>query len=155
MSGLKESNDVYALAVVAYALELADHETKTVVLDRLIAKSSKKGDRSWFKNAARSSKTLNVEMTSYVLLALLHSEQYSKGLPYFKWLLSQRNDRGGFQGTQDTVLGLQALAKYAERIATKEHNVQIAITSSDANETHITVNAENALVLQTFEVIRD
>lgn len=155
ISGLKESNDVYALAVAAYALELVGHKKKAYVLDQLFAMSSTKGDRSWFKNAGRSSKTLNVEMTSYGLLALLHSEQYSKGLPYFKWLLSQRNDRGGFQGTQDTVLGLQALAKYAERIATKENNVQMLITSSDANETHITVNAENALVLQTFEVIRD
>lgn len=152
VSGLKESNDVYALAVAAYALELADHGTKTDLLDQLFAKSSTKGDRSWFQNADRTSKTLNVEMTSYGLLALLHNEKYSEGLPYFKWLLSQRNDRGGFHGTQDTVLGLQALAKYAERIVTKENNVQMVITSNVANETHIAVNAENALVLQTFEV---
>lgn len=150
---MEESHDVYAHALAAYALELADHETKQDVFDKLFAKSSWKGDRSWLKKTNRSPKTLNVEMTSYGLLTLIHSEQYSKGLPYFKWLLSQRNDRGGFQGTQDTVLGLQALAKYAERIFIKENNVQMVVTPSDANETHITVNTENALVLQTFEVI--
>lgn len=62
------------------------------------------------------------------------------------------NGTGGFQGTQDTVLGLQALAKYAERILTKENNVQMVTTSDDANETHISVSMENALVLQSFEV---
>lgn len=152
---MKDSDDVYALALAAFALELANHETKEDVLDQLLAKSSNKDDRSWLKKTGRSSKTLNVEITSYGLLTLLHSEQYSKGLPFFKWLLNQRNDRGGFQGTQDTVLGLQALAKYAERISTKENNMQIAVTFSDANATHISVNAENALVLQSFEVFRD
>lgn len=95
---------------------------------------------------------MNVEITSYGLLALIEANQFSDGLPYFRWLLSQRNDQGGFEGTQDTVVGLQALARFAERISSKNNNVQIVVKSGQANETHINVNAENSLVLQTFEV---
>lgn len=93
-----------------------------------------------------------MEITSYGVLALLANQQYSEALPYFKWLLNQRNDKGGFEGTQDTVVGLQALAKFAERISTKENSIQLVVKSPETNETHITINSENALVLQSFEV---
>lgn len=145
---------MYGLALAAYALELADHHMKEDLLDRLLEKASKKGDRSWVNRAGRTSKTLDVEMTSYALLTLLHNDQHSRGLPFFKWLLSQRNDKGGFSGTQDTVLGLQALAEYAKRIVSKDNNVQIVVSYNDTNETHISVNDDNALVLQSFKVIR-
>lgn len=152
VAGLRSNNDVYAIALAAYALELADHEMKQEILDQILAKSMKKDGRSWLTKGGRSPKTLNVEMTAYVLLTLLHSEQYENGLPFFKFLLHQRNDRGGFQATQDTVVGLQALAKYAERISVKDNNIDILVSSIETNETRINVNSENALVLQTFEV---
>lgn len=52
------------------------------------------------------------------MLALAKANRTSDTLPYFKWLLAQRNDQGGFIGTQDTVMGLKALATYARVIST-------------------------------------
>lgn len=86
------------------------------------------------------------------MLTLLDDNKSNEAFPYFKWLLTQRNDHGGFEGTQDTVVGLAALAKFAERISTKDNNVQIVVSAKDTNETHINVNKENALILQSNEV---
>jgi len=43
------------------------------------------------------------EMTSYVLLAILHNakeEVVSEATPIVRWLSTQRNGRGGFSSTQ-------------------------------------------------------
>lgn len=100
----------------------------------------------------KQSKSINIEITSYGFLALIESKRFAEALPYFKWLLAQRNDQGGFVGTQDTVIGLEALAKYAENLSTKANNVQMQIQSDAINDTFIGVNAENALILQTVEL---
>lgn len=115
-------------------------------------------DKKWWNKSGpslkptKASKTIDVEITAYGLLSLLEDQKYTESLPYFKWLLSQRNERGGFEGTQDTVVGLQALAKFAERISAKDSNVQIAIKTNATSETDINVTSQNALVLQTVEV---
>lgn len=100
----------------------------------------------------RKSKTLDVEITSYGLLALLKAGRFAEGLPYFRWLLAQRNSQGGFEGTQDTVVGLHALATFADKIFSKDNNVQVTVKAPPTNETHFTVNTENSLVLQSEEV---
>lgn len=98
---------------------------------------------------ARQSKSINVEITSYGVLTLIEADRLADALPFFKWLLSQRNDQGGFVGTQDTVIGLEALAKYAEHLSTTDNNVQLKVEYGTTNETFINVNRENALLLQT------
>lgn len=102
---------------------------------------------------AKPSKTLNIEITSYGLLAILESKRFTDGFPYFKWLLSQRNNKGGFISTQDTVLGLQALAKFAERISVRDNNIQMVVKADKLlDATHFNVNPENALIYQTHEL---
>lgn len=101
----------------------------------------------------RESKTLNVEVTAYALLTLLQSiGNDSELLPIVKWLLNQRNDQGGFEGTQDTIVGIEALANFAAKIATKENRVNIDVTSSDDTKFSFNVEKDNALVLQSQKV---
>lgn len=96
---------------------------------------------------------MNVEVTAYALLTLLSGvEDDSELLPIVKWLLNQRNDQGGFEGTQDTIVGIEALANFAAKIATKENRVNINVTVSDGNEWSFDVNTDNALVLQSEKV---
>lgn len=94
-------------------------------------------------------------MTSYGVLALIEAKQLADALPFFRWLLAQRNDQGGFVGTQDTVIGLEALAQYAEHLSTTDNNVQLKIEYGSSNETYLNVNRENALVLQTVPLPSD
>lgn len=72
--------------------------------------------------------------------------------PFFKWLLAQRNDRGGFVGTQDTVLGLEALATYGQLLSSKNTNVLLKINTIVSEEHSFAVNAENSLVLQSVDL---
>lgn len=161
---------------------MADHIEKENALNTLVEKTSTKGlsnehtythtlliynfifipdEQKWWNRFDESnknytdkqSKTLNIEITSYGLLAMLESGRFSDGFPYFKWLLSQRNNKGGFIGTQDTVLGLQALAKFAERISIDNNNVQIAVHTNDlTNDTNFNINPENVLIYQSYEL---
>lgn len=102
----------------------------------------------WYKQP----NSLNVEMTAYGLLALLEAGQFEDGLPTLKWLLNQRNENGGFQSTQDTIVGLQALSKFAERVSAASNNVRISIKYNENVESQINVNGDNSLILQTYEV---
>lgn len=95
-----------------------------------------------------------MEITSYGLLALTEASKFNDGLPVLKWLLDQRTENGGFESTQDTVLGLTALAAFAEKLSVKNKDILVTVVpGDDANENiEIHLNYENALVLQTFEV---
>lgn len=96
--------------------------------------------------------SVNVEMTAYALLTLVNNNQITDGLPIMKWLLSQQNENGGFQSTQDTVVGITALAKYAEKIAFGESNAVIGVSYKNGSESAININKGNSLLLQTVEV---
>lgn len=113
----------------------------------------------WSKTAqissgwSKRSKTLDVEVTSYALLTILDAGKFVEGLATLRWLLNERNAEGGFQGSQDTVLGLEALAQYAEMISSKDSCIEITVKNEvDGDEKQLEVNRENALVLQTIEV---
>lgn len=96
--------------------------------------------------------SINVEITSYGLLALLEAGLYSDALPIIKWLVNQRNELGGFQSTQDTFVGLKALAKYAESTSTNYNNVQIQYKYESGRSNRINVNGDNGLVQQIYDV---
>lgn len=121
------------------------------------------GDRKWWNKPIPESdaksvwyskpNSVNIEMTAYGLLTIMEGGSFTDGLPVMKWLLSQRNAEGGFQSTQDTVVGLQALAKFAEKISSKSNNVQVAITyGTEGAESKANVNAANSMILQQYEV---
>lgn len=54
------------------------------------------------KNPWRTFKTdpIAVEMTSYALMTYLERGLVKDCLPILKWLVSQRNSKGGFESTQ-------------------------------------------------------
>lgn len=84
------------------------------------------------------------------MLSLIEGKRFAEALPYFKWLLSKRNDQGGFIGTQDTVIGLESLATYGRFLTSKNNNVELNVHST---EDHVLkVNNENGLVLQRIDL---
>lgn len=155
-------NDVYALAIAAYAMQLADHSSKDFTLSQLDAKATTDGDTKWWHKPIPESdsknpwygkpNSVNVEMSSYAMLSFLEAGLDTDALPIMKWLISQRNDKGGFQSTQDTVVGLQALAKLAAKISSKDNDVTIVVSYNENQQREIKVNSENNLILQKFEL---
>ena len=54
-----------------------------------------------------------VETTGYAALALLERGDMISASNAGRWLVNQRNAYGGYGSTQDTVVGLQALTRFA------------------------------------------
>lgn len=157
---LENLADNYGISIVAYAFQLLGNTAKDFVLTRLDSRATNEGDfKYWHKAVPESDNknpwyskpnSVNVEMTSYALLAFLEAGQETAAFPILKWLVGQRNEEGGFQSTQDTVIGLQALSKLAGKLYSPSSNVQIKVNYGGDKEASINVDPENAFVLQSY-----
>ncbi|KMY88821.1 CD109 antigen isoform X3 [Drosophila simulans] len=155
-----KTDDQYSLAIAAVALQLAKHPQAEKVLAKLESMARNENDRMWWSKTTESTgedgrvfhwkpRSNDVEITSYVLLALLEKDPAEKALPIIKWLISQRNSNGGFSSTQDTVIGLQALTKFAYKTGSGSGTMDIEFSSAGESNNTIKLNPENSLVLQT------
>uniref|UniRef100_A0A034VPG0 CD109 antigen n=1 Tax=Bactrocera dorsalis TaxID=27457 RepID=A0A034VPG0_BACDO len=162
MDKVDKTDDQYSLAIAALALQIAKNPAADKVLTKLQGLAKQESDRKWWSKADAPTEgssaiwrwhpsSNDVEITSYILLAILDKEGAENTLPIVKWLISQRNSNGGFASTQDTVVGLQALISFAEKTGAGSGTMDIEFVSSggEENKGAIAVNAENSLVLQT------
>ncbi|XP_055840284.1 CD109 antigen isoform X8 [Episyrphus balteatus] len=153
---LASSDDQYSLSIAAQAFLLGKRpESAKKVLAKLDSLAKNDGDRKWWSKTVVSDKSwygprsVDAEMTSYVLLAKLKEGNAEEVLPIVRWLISQRNSNGGFASTQDTVIGLEALTKFAEKSGSGTGKMTIAYDAGEKNTGEIAVNPENSLILQT------
>ncbi|ESN94945.1 hypothetical protein HELRODRAFT_180052 [Helobdella robusta] len=163
------SNDPYALAIISYALHKSGSLKLTdtlALLDKLAI--NKDGVTYWKKDVIESTsegiwrgpysqaKSYNIEIASYVLMVYAEKKDFSKSIPIGKWLLKQRNAFGGFASTQDTVLGLEALASFAPLIIPSSDGAGITVTVTDESgsfsHTFDTVTRQNALFQQSIQL---
>ncbi|KAM7351081.1 uncharacterized protein ACRADG_004066 [Cochliomyia hominivorax] len=143
-------NDIYELSLMAAALSKAKHPGATKVIEKLqnYREENEKG-LVWWED---------VEITSYVLMSLLDIP--GNHLPILKWLIEQRNDRGGFKTSHDTVVGLEALVKFSQKYNNASNwdlNITYAAQDHEGNEMKLNnflINNDNALTLQQHELPR-
>jgi len=90
----------------------------------------------------------DIELTAYGVLHLLASGRTSDAVAPARWLLSQRNGAGGFGSTQDTVVGLAALAGFAAATAGKPPSLRISVSAAGMADATVTVDADSAPLLQ-------
>ncbi|KAG5334656.1 CD109 protein, partial [Acromyrmex heyeri] len=156
MEGL---NDTYALSLCAYALNLAKHPSETSAFNFLESKAVTNQDLKWWskpipkdnKNPHYSlPRSVDVEMTSYALLSYLKRNLVTDAIPVMKWLVKQRNTEGGFASTQDTVIGLQALAKLAEKLSKDTSSVEITYKygEGEGQGGYMNIRGDNSIILQ-------
>lgn len=91
-------------------------------------------------------------ITSYAILALLESGRLDAALPAVRWLMQQRNEFGGFVGSQDTILGLEAIIAFAQRRNNIQKGMSLAFNYGQNAETLLNVNRENSLTFQKYQV---
>lgn len=113
----RSSLSPYILALKAYALALAERPEAMVVLNELMARAVVTPNSTHWKHstAYSQSNSVAVETAGYAILAMLTLDPKEYEQParmVVKWITAQRNGGGGFYSTQDTVVALQALAKY-------------------------------------------
>eukprot|EP00051_Salpingoeca_urceolata_P027040 m.479780 g.479780 ORF g.479780 m.479780 type:complete len:1606 (+) comp21606_c0_seq1:182-4999(+) len=172
--GLEEQTDMYSIVLAAYVLNRAGPQTAAAdeAFARLesLATRTEDGLVFWTKTVhdgpedelpvvplhARYSSlpAKDVEMTAYALLAHVARGRVADAFPIVKWLSNQRSAFGGFHSTQDTVVGLEALARFASATFSDAGNalltINVAAGSSFAHTFEVT--AKNMAVLQSVTV---
>ncbi|PVD34645.1 hypothetical protein C0Q70_05922 [Pomacea canaliculata] len=164
---LNQLTDPYELAIVTYALHLANSPQKDNALrlleQRAITESltthwerPKPAVQQTYYSWQRDTDAVNVEMTSYALLTYQLRNDISKSLPIVRWLTSQRGSQGGFISTQDTVIALQALSNMAAVLYSPTSapvTVTVGWTSGGRrHRANVTIDDSTRILLQQIEI---
>ncbi|XP_021233538.1 alpha-2-macroglobulin-like protein 1 [Numida meleagris] len=157
------TDNLYTQALLAYVCGLAGREEQqqAQLQSLLQLATSTEGLLFWKrKDKALPTESLwaeaapaEVEMTAYVLLAYLTQPQVSRAdlaraSQIVRWLSKQQNPYGGFASTQDTVVALQALAKYATLTYGNSGDLAVTVTAPTGSKNDFMLEASNRLVLQ-------
>ncbi|NXP15730.1 OVOS protein, partial [Thinocorus orbignyianus] len=161
----KGVHNMYNQALFAYVHGLADNEKRCQFflekLDKTAARDG--GSIHWQReNKPRAenfpafysrASSAEIEMTSYVLLALLNKAKLtpedSSYISFIvRWLVKQQNPYGGFSSSQDTVVALQALAQYGYLTFSKEILNTVKVNFMDTPSKTFQVNEKNRFLLQ-------
>ncbi|XP_043082079.1 alpha-2-macroglobulin-P-like [Puntigrus tetrazona] len=145
----------YIMALLAYTFSLAgETSTRWQLLTALDNRATTEGTKLHWSQTT-SGDTLAVEISSYVLLAVLSVKPLrTANLTYanriVNWLVAQQNPYGGFSSTQDTVVALHALSLYATEVFSSEGSSTVTVQSVVAGEDtySFSVNRENRLLYQ-------
>lgn len=144
----------YSLALFSYATALAKLSQAEEYYQMLEERAVSEGNLKYWKEKQGNSLSLNVETAGYAILSLLEMggvKHLSRALPILRWVTLQRNSNGGFVSTQDTVVALQALAKYATLAG--QHIISMNILlQGDSLEHNFELNQKNFAVMQTLKV---
>ncbi|XP_053360073.1 alpha-2-macroglobulin-like protein 1 [Clarias gariepinus] len=151
----------YTKALLFYTFTLAgDQGMRSSLMAEMCSKGivSAADGRHWSNTNDKSVKnSLDVEMTSYVLLGLMSGPMmpgfdlgYSANIVY--WLSRQQNAFGGFESTQDTVVALQALAKYSVTTYSPKESVTVTVTSPSKVKNTFTITENNRLLYQEAQL---
>ncbi|XP_077093448.1 alpha-2-macroglobulin-like [Siphateles boraxobius] len=154
-SVIEDVKNIYTTALLAYTFSLIkDTDTRQELFKKLEDVAISDGSHlHWSQSAsADESDSLAVEISSYVLLAVLSADSVTTAdLGYanriVSWLVKQQNAYGGFSSTQDTVVALQALSLYATKVFRSDGSSTVTVQSAGDTH-HIDVNQDNKLLYQ-------
>ncbi|XP_037958445.1 CD109 antigen-like [Teleopsis dalmanni] len=162
-SNVKSSDDLYAVSVALYAMQRHGDEGEVQSLLTVLNNKARVdcGYKWWSKeneivdDTKHYAANTDLQITAYVLMSLL--DRNETALSTAKWLISQRNSSGGFTSSQDTVLGLEALIKFAQKTDSGETDCVINFSGADGNASvaKFEVNEDNTLVLQSHKIASD
>uniref|UniRef100_A0A3Q2P6C8 CD109 molecule n=1 Tax=Fundulus heteroclitus TaxID=8078 RepID=A0A3Q2P6C8_FUNHE len=147
----------YSLCLAAYALALSGSPTLESVISELKGRADDKdGVMMWTVSGGLGSnkqqqRSAQIEMASYVLLALFVRGNFIEGISLMKWLSMQRSYLGGFGTTQDTVVAFQALAYYAAFSGAGAINLRFNVSSPVSSSVSLFyINPTNYRVYQNL-----
>ncbi|KAM9324848.1 alpha-2-macroglobulin-like [Gastrophryne carolinensis] len=152
--------NVYTQALLAYSLTMCkETQLRKDLLDKLEEKAIKQdGQVHWTRETVPENKDLfwyrapsaEVEMAAYVLLALLFGPEpdLGKAAEIVNWLSKQQNPYGGYSSTQDTIVALQAMARYGRLTFSDKGDVTVTVSSDSGFLEKFHVDNNNRLLLQ-------
>lgn len=157
LKGESES-DMYTLVLTTYALTLlGEREMAEESLKRLLGIATRQQDLLWWEKPGAASLGLSVEMTAYAVLSLVKlggEQNLISALQAVRWISKHRNAQGGFVSTQDTVVALEALTKYAVMLPQGKNGLSIVVTATEMEHTfHIREHERLLLKRQQLPVL--
>ncbi|KAM8777502.1 LOW QUALITY PROTEIN: alpha-2-macroglobulin-like protein 1 [Rhynchonycteris naso] len=161
-NSVSSTTNLYTQALLAYTFSLAgEMDVRNILLVQLDQQAIISGESiHWSQKPTQSSDTssskleaIDVELTAYVLLACLSKvnltqNEMAKTTGILTWLAKESNAYGGFSSTQDTVVALQALDKFATTAFVPSEEVNLAVKSAENFQHTFYVQAANRLVFQ-------
>ncbi|XP_012231026.1 alpha-2-macroglobulin-like protein 1 isoform X2 [Linepithema humile] len=149
--GMKDDGGTtYTAAISTYALALLDHPKANNSMKSLMNRATRNHDLLWWEDKYKPSLGLSIEMTAYAVLSLVKlggETNMVEALKAVRWMSKQRNVKGGFTSTQDTVLGLEALTKYAAVMFSNTTDLSVLVTAGEVDQVYRMHN-DNRMVLK-------
>ncbi|XP_066592787.1 alpha-2-macroglobulin-like protein 1 isoform X2 [Prorops nasuta] len=144
----------YTLALSTYSLALLEHPRANGSMKLLMDRATRNHDLLWWEDKSKPSMSLSIEMTAYAVLSLVKlggEENLVRALKAVRWMSKQRNAEGGFVSTQDTVLGLEALTKYAIAMSTNNTDLSVLVTAGEVDQVY-RMYMDNKMVLTQIQL---
>ncbi|KAL0109694.1 hypothetical protein PUN28_014611 [Cardiocondyla obscurior] len=144
-----DSSTTYTAALSTYALTLLEHPKANNSMKMLMKRATRNNDLLWWEDKYKPSLGLSIEMTAYAVLSLVKlggEMNMVEALKAVRWMSKQRNAEGGFTSTQDTVLGLEALTKYATAMSSNATDLSVLVTAGEVDQVYRMHN-DNRMVL--------
>ncbi|XP_055588567.1 thioester-containing protein 1 allele S3-like [Uranotaenia lowii] len=148
-NNLANIEDVYDLSMATYALHLGTHKSRKLFMDKLVEKAkfdNATSTRYWDRSP------VEIEVAGYALLSYIQAGLLADASSIMKWLNTQRYGLGGFPGTQDTFVGLKALAKYAAKTSAHKNDYRVIIRHEPNKRYTFDVDKRRSFVTQVQEL---
>ncbi|NXC63471.1 A2ML1 protein, partial [Aleadryas rufinucha] len=161
---LPKAASTYTQALLAYTFALAKDSQRTQELLDVLERKAIRADGQihWSQTSSKPRTStsswsqpvsVDVELTAYILLALLSKlnvteSDLTMASGIVAWLTRQQNAYGGFASTQDTVVALQALAKYAALTYSTQGDAEVRVRSHGGFGKKFQVSYQNRLLVQ-------
>ncbi|XP_037082580.1 alpha-2-macroglobulin-like [Pollicipes pollicipes] len=157
------SSDLYTLTLLTHARAVAGRldEARFGLTELKSRATREEGLVYWRNEGSDENRALSVEMGAYNILTMKllekagddRSEHLTDALGAVRWITQQRNSRGGFVSTQDTVLALEALAAFsADLLGSSSTDLRVRVSDDGSLNDVINVTADNLLLMQTRDV---
>ncbi|XP_076658120.1 alpha-2-macroglobulin-like protein 1 [Halictus rubicundus] len=153
-NGLKNKDEgLYTVALSTYAFTLLEHPKAGYWVKTLMERATRHNDLLWWEEKTKPSLSLSIEITAYAVLTLmkLGEENMEHVWKAVRWMSKQRNAEGGFSSTQDTILALEALTKYAAATSNDNTDLSVLVTASEVDHVYRT-HKDNRMVLTRIKL---
>lgn len=148
-------DDVYSLAIATYLLYQADDDSKEILLEQFLPKATKNPTNIFWKYQppTPSTSSLDIEITAYALLILYQiPELFDDGFKALQWLISQQTSTGGYQSTQDTVIALEAISKFATKFSAEDNDLIVNLHPENGNDISTIINSTTSLMTFRYQL---
>ncbi|CAL1263351.1 unnamed protein product [Larinioides sclopetarius] len=141
----------YETFLYAYAGALSGKKAATQKIVDNIKPQANMTDGIEYYPIPGGSKSVEIETAAYAVLTNLKlGNSKSKILPIVRYLTSNLNPSGGFESTQDTCVGLDALSKFAKLVYNDP--ISLSVTVSGGLQEKVNITEYNKLLVQRNEV---